>query len=76
MFWLTSLLTEFDWKAFTVLLFWFWANACGVDACVVSALATAAVANTEIAAISAVVVFRDNIVCVNKGIIYLRCGAE
>jgi hypothetical protein len=40
----------------------------------VSTLATEAVA--KIAAISAVVVFRDNIVCVDQGIIYLRFGAE
>jgi hypothetical protein len=42
-----------------------------------SALPTEAVAITESAAISAaIVVFRDNIVRVDQGIIYLRFGAE
>jgi hypothetical protein len=63
-----SAVNEFDWLAVTV----FWANACGMNA-----VATEAVAITESAAISAaIVVFRDNIVRVDQGIIYLRFGAE
>jgi hypothetical protein len=66
---------EFDWVASTVLpplssvpSSTFWANAYGM-----SAGTAEAVAITEIAAI---VVFRNNIVRVDQGIIYLRFGAE
>jgi hypothetical protein len=76
--WLELSSTEFDWVASTVVpplsSSACWANACGV-----SAGTAEVVAITEIAAISAasvVVVFRDNIVGVDKGIIYLRFGAK
>jgi hypothetical protein len=47
-----------------------WADACGM-----SAVATEVVATTASAAISPIVVFRDNIVDVEQGIIYLRFDA-